>query len=166
MSIDDLIAEASIRQALARYCHGVDRGDRRMILSAYHPGAHDDHGGYRGTAEGFADYIIAKYDAAPEIGQHHVTNVLIQREGTVARVQSYFLALNPGRAETGGGHDLIAGRYLDDFELRDGDWRVAKRIVVLDVTRDTLAGKPWPTGTFASGARGTADPSVSFFSHG
>lgn len=160
-----LLAHEAIRQCLARYCHGVDRGDRDMILSAYHPGAHDDHGGYSGDAEGFAEYIIAKYDQAPSIGQHHVTNVVIDLRGEQAKVMSYFIAFNPGRVEMGG-HDLVGGRYLDDFELRETGWRIASRRVVIDVTRDQLAGDPWPSGLFAEGARHKDDPSVGFFGDG
>ncbi|MEI4927160.1 nuclear transport factor 2 family protein, partial [Klebsiella pneumoniae] len=85
-----------MRDTLARYCHGVDRGDREMIMSAYHRDGHDDHGGYKGDPAGFADYIIKKFDDAPEIGQHHITNVLIELDGDRAKVLSYFLALNPG----------------------------------------------------------------------
>jgi ketosteroid isomerase-like protein len=165
-TIEDLVAESEIRAVLARYCRGVDRGDRDLILSVYHDDAHDDHGNYNGDAIGFAEQIITKFDAAPEIGQHHVTNILIDLDGDIARVESYFLAINPGMPETGYGHDLVAGRYLDTFTRKNGEWRIQHRRVVMDVTRDAFAGEPWPAdklAVFPTGGRRENDPSSGFF---
>jgi ketosteroid isomerase-like protein len=161
--LERIAAELEIREVLARYCRAVDRGDRDGIAAVYHPDAHDDHGPFTGSPADFADYIVAKFDACPHVGQHHVTNVLVELDGDAARVESYFLALNPQAPEKGGGHDLVGGRYLDRFERRDGRWLIADRRVVLDVTRDALAGSAWPSGPFAAGARRGDDPSAGFF---
>lgn len=164
VQLRSLVAESAIRQALARYCRGVDRGDRAMLLSAYHPDATDDHGNFVGGPDDFATYIIEKFDATPRIGQHHVTNVYIELAGTTADVESYFIAFNAQPADGGGEHDLVTGRYLDRFEERDGEWRIAQRKVVLDVGRDALAGSPWQRlAAFATGARRSADPSAELF---
>lgn len=161
MTLERLAAREAIKDALGRYCHGVDRGDRDMILSAFHPDAHLDYGSIKGAPVEFADDIIKMFDDAP-VGQHHITNVLFEINGDRAQVISYFLALNPQGPKDSGGHDLVGGRYLDAFECRDGEWRIVDRIVVLDVTRDELAGTPWPSGSLAEGARHQDDPSVAF----
>lgn len=164
VQLHNLAAESAIRQALARYCRGVDRGDRAMLLSAYHPDAIDDHGNFVGGPDDFATYVIDKFDITPRIGQHHVTNVYAEIDGSTAHVESYFIAFNAQTTEGGGEHDLVTGRYLDRFEEREGDWRIAERKVVIDIGRDALAGAPWPRlDAFASGGRRDGDPAAAFF---
>jgi SnoaL-like domain len=57
---------------------------------------------------------------------------------------------------------LIAhSRYVDRFERRDGDWRIAHRVVVLDSARtDPLT--PWqgtsPITSMTFGRRDATDP--------
>jgi len=98
--------------------------------------------------------VIDKFANTPRIAQHHVTNVFAEEDGTTAHVESYFIAFNPQPVEGGGEHDLGAGRYLDRFERRGGEWRIADRKVVNDIGRDALAGAPWPRlDAFAAGAR-------------
>lgn len=164
VDLQEVAAQLAIRKTLTRYCRAVDRGDPEMLLAAYHPDAMDDHGNFVGGPADFATYIIDKFDNTPRVGQHHITNVFAEVDGATAHVESYFIAFNPQLAEFGGEHDLVTGRHLDRFELRDGEWRNADRKVVIDIGRDTLAGSPWPRlDAFAAGARHAADPSASFF---
>ena len=108
MNIDELLAREEITAVLYLYCRGVDRGNRDDLANVYHPDAHDEHGEYQGGPAGFADYIIDKFDRSPEIGQHHITNAIIELDlpHDRARVESYFLALNPGTPEAGGGIEI------------------------------------------------------------
>jgi ketosteroid isomerase-like protein len=164
IDITEIAAEHAIRRALARYCRGVDRGDREMLASAYWPDAHDDHGNFKGNPADFAKYISDRFDVTPRVGQHHITNVYFVVDGTTAHVESYFIAFNAQLPEAGGEHDLVTGRYLDRFEQRAGEWRIADRTVVVDIARDAIAGAAWPRlDAFALGGRGEADPSAAFF---
>ena len=46
------------------------------------------------------------------------------------------MAPHRGRGR-GSDHDSVAGlRYVDRFERRDGEWRIAKRQIVIDWQRD------------------------------
>ena len=45
--IKHLIDRQAILDCLTRYCRGMDRFDRALVLSAYHPDAIDDHGARR-----------------------------------------------------------------------------------------------------------------------
>jgi hypothetical protein len=72
--------------------------------------------------------------------------VLIDIDGNHARVESYALAHH--RRDTTPhkvGIDFVAGvRYVDDFEQRDGEWRISTRVVVVDWTRtDELSDRGW-----------------------
>lgn len=161
MDLEELSARLEIQQVLYRYCRGVDRGDSALIASVYHGDAVDQHGAWEGLGRAFAEYLVPKMDQAPRVGQHHITNALIEVRGGGAEVESYFIALHPEAEEA---HALVCGRYLDRFERRGGVWRIAHRCVVIDVSRSLGAAEPWPgAGAFPAGARREADPSASLF---
>jgi len=163
--VEDLAAHVAIHQVLMRYCRGVDRGDVELLRSVYHPGAIDRHGRFEGSGEAFASYLVGSMDAVGGVGQHHITNILIERHGDVAQVESYFLAAHPRPGDdTGPVLAFVGGRYLDRFERRERRWAIAERTVVFDWSRDALGGAPWAAASaFRAGARGSADPSAAWF---
>ena len=59
---------------LVRYCRGVDRLDRELVLSAYHPDAIDDHGAFVGTREEFVDWAFALHEKGQISTHHRLTN--------------------------------------------------------------------------------------------
>ncbi len=139
-------ARLAIRAAIDSYCRGVDRRDGALIKSAFHADAIDDHGPFVGNAHEFADWIVDRLSSMPVFGQHHVTNCLIVIDSeTEARAESYYLAYHPRRDEESGRVVLLqnGGRYLDLFEKRDGEWRIAKRKVTVDWSRAELPGEQW-----------------------
>jgi hypothetical protein len=155
-------AHIEIQQTLYRYCRAVDRGDEALLRSVYHPGAVDRHGAFQGTGEAFAAMLASSMDRAPRVGQHHITNILIELDGDTANVESYFLALHPlGDIASGeASHAPVAGRYLDRFEQRGGAWKIADRTVVLDWSATPVAWSPWAArADYPQGGRGEGDPS-------
>ena len=151
-----------IQQVLYRYCRAVDRGDEALLRSVYHAGAIDRHGAFQGTGEAFAAMLVSSMDRAPRVGQHHITNVLIEIDGDAADVESYFLALHPlGDPSSGDiSHVPVAGRYLDRFERRDGVWKIADRTVVLDWSAAPVTWSPWSAqADYPQGGRRHEDPS-------
>jgi ketosteroid isomerase-like protein len=162
-TLAELAAQMEIREVLYRLCRAIDRGDRDGMLSAFHPDASDAHG--PGGPAVVAEALVQKFDATPRMGQHHITNVLAHVSGEVASVESYFIIFNAQSSENGGEHDLVGGRYLDRFERRDQQWRIAQREIVVDVARSDLAGRnildalPFPIG-----ARRDDDRSAALFS--
>jgi hypothetical protein len=165
LDVEELIARTEIMDVLYRYCRAVDRGDVHELRLTYHPDGTDTHGSFDGLGTDFAPYIVDKMDAAELLGQHHITNAIIELDGDQARVESYFLAVQPYN-DADGRHllGLIGGRYLDVFARRAGRWAVARRTVVLDWSRAEIAGDDWP-GQLAyplAGRRGD-DPSAGFF---
>jgi len=87
---------------------------------------------------------------------------------TTAKVESYhiFVIADP----EGGNNDTIgSGRYLDRFEKRSDDWRIAKRTVLVDWWKDLPGTVDWKTGPFSMGyvprgLPGKDDPSYGHFS--
>lgn len=166
MTVDELLAREQIRDVLYRYCRGVDRGDAKLIASVYHADAIDEHGAFRGPGVEFAGYVVQAMDAVSIVGQHHLTNILIEVDGHRAAAESYFIALHPHQPEGEAAPILAAvgGRYLDRFECRDGVWKIAHRQVVLDWTQERLSGDAWAAEAhFPGGGRRENDPSAGLF---
>jgi hypothetical protein len=136
-----LRARQEIHDALLRYCWGIDRGDLDLVLSAFHEDARDNHSGVEeGAVERFTRTVV---QGASMRTSHQLGNVLIQVDDARASAQSYLTAWHQFEFE-GKIYDwVIAGRYLDRFELRHGQWRIAHRTVVYDLERfDEPGTKP------------------------
>lgn len=166
MDIESLSAHIEIRQALARYCRGADRGDRALIASAYHDDAEVRYGEFRGTALELAERIVGRTEHLPIVGQHHVTNVYAEVGEGRAHVESYFIVLRPAADQASGASVLIplGGRYLDQFERRDGEWKIAAREVVVDWMDDPMTKTLMEAEvSYRRGGRGAGDPAHDFF---
>jgi hypothetical protein len=143
---DELVDREAIRDCLARYCRGVDRFDADMLRSVYWPEAIDDHGIFEGTVEEFIAWSEPQLRAAGQF-VHMIGNSLIRIEGSTAKVETYFWAVltNPG----GSGRDLLhAGRYMDQFERRGDEWRIAARLVAIDWYQEQAGTADWSQGPF------------------
>lgn len=164
MTIEDILAHVEIKQVLATYCRGVDRHDRSLIKSVYHPDALDHHTIFDGLGTDFADFIVDRYEASGEFGQHNLTTIYIELHGDVANVESYFIVFH--NRPVNGQKALLStgGRYLDRFEKRDGAWRIADRLVMLEWSRRNLPGEPWErAAAFISVGGENEDPSYELF---
>jgi ketosteroid isomerase-like protein len=156
-TVESLLDREAIREAMARYCRGIDRLDTDLIKSAYHPDAFDDHGPFKGSRDEFVEWIVPFLRREYVTTSHHLTTQSIEVQGNVAYVETYAVVVQE-RHIGGDVLQLIANsRYVDRFERRDGDWRIAHRIVVTDSARtDTVA--PWQgTSPISSMTRGTRD---------
>lgn len=134
--VQALADREAIRDCLYRYCRGIDRGDEATLRSSYWPDATDRHGAYDGPVEGFIAGAMPRLRRNQRV--HQISNILIELHGDVAAVESSFLALQPDRDADGKPSEtLLAGRYVDRFEKRGSEWRVAARTVVYDWIRQT-----------------------------
>lgn len=134
-SIQELLDREAIRECIYRYCRGIDRCDEEALRSAYWEDATDQHGAYSGSAAGFIDQALIKLKRS-ERSVHIVSNLSISLRSNWAAVESYFQALQRDADSTGVQHEVfLAGRYVDRFEKRNGEWRIARRVVVYDWIR-------------------------------
>jgi hypothetical protein len=148
-----------IYDCIMRYCRGIDRLDREMLLSAYHPDAIDDHGStYVGGVEGFADAVLKLHETYQEFTQHHITNHRCELDGEVAHCESYYLFRCINRQAPW--YNFSSGRYIDRFEKRDGRWAIAERVCVVEA-RDELWGPNGNEGNdaYVPATRDRRDPS-------
>ncbi|MGI8927565.1 MAG: nuclear transport factor 2 family protein [Tepidiformaceae bacterium] len=159
MTVEELLAQQEIRDVLAAYCRAIDRMDAELLASVYHPDATDDHGAYKGLAAGFVDWvmpILARFDSTT----HFSGNSLIRVDGDVAHSESYTIAYHR-RDRSGGGKEdwILAVRYVDRFELRQGAWKIARRVCVFDWQRIDAVGEGSALGRdWAVGHRDRLDP--------
>lgn len=157
--VQALLDKQAIHEVLMRYCRGVDRLDEELVRTCYHRGAWDDHGAFKGDGWEFAAFCVEALGESFTITQHHVANELVELDGDKADVESYFTAYH--RSEKGGAVKLlvVGGRYIDRFELREGEWKIARRVTALDWTRVDDVEREWRGAAhYERGARGRADP--------
>ena len=130
--LERLVAEAEIRRVIARYCRGVDRMDLELVRSCYHPDAHDEHGSFSGTVDEYLEWVgalLAKYDAT----MHFVGNQLVEFDGAdAAWVETYGISVHRGPADRPHLNLSTGFRFVDRFERRAGEWRIADRVAVAD----------------------------------
>ena len=132
-----LLDKEDIREILYRYCRACDRADRALLESCYHPGAIEDHGAFFGDAADFAANLVTNSARLYQRVNHMVGTINIELDGDVAHVEAYVCAGGPLVAPAADGGTqvrVIYGRYIDRFEMRNGEWRIAQRIVVKDWT--------------------------------
>lgn len=164
MDLNEIKAHLEIRQVLYRYCRGVDRGDVELLKSVYHPDAIDHHGPFVGPGFEFAPWVVGEIGKLKLPEQHHITNVLIEVEGDVARVESAYLALHPEGPAENDTFVLVSGRYLDHFELRGEHWKIAERHVTIDSARPLYPADQWEgQAAFLQPAFDKNDPSYQLF---
>lgn len=135
--VQELKDRQEIYDCLTRYARGVDRLDREMVLSAYHPDAVDDHGKFVGTRDDFVEWAFPQHIKAQYATQHCLFNHRCEIEGAVAHTETYYMFV--GMNKSGKPCGLNGGRYVDRLEKRDGEWRIAARHCIRDWT---LTDKP------------------------
>jgi len=91
--LEELEARTAIEDCLKRFARAVDRQDWKAAREAYHDGAFDDHGFFKGPPDAFLAHI-AKLHEQQHHSMHFNTNVLIEFQSRErAFVETYVLVL-------------------------------------------------------------------------
>ncbi|WP_239806208.1 nuclear transport factor 2 family protein [Croceicoccus hydrothermalis] len=133
----EILARRQITDAAFRYTRGLDRIDRAMLLSAFHDDAWVDCGLMQGGPVAFADFALgflqSMHRTHHQLGQQHIA----MRGGNHASAETYFQAYHDIVDEAGHRRDLIiAGRYVDEYTCRNGEWKIAARTLITDWVTD------------------------------
>ncbi|KWF32816.1 hypothetical protein WL88_26125 [Burkholderia diffusa] len=165
-ALQRLVDKSEIHDVMCRYARSVDRGDWALLRSTYHPDAYDDHVGYKGTLEGLIEWLDQRF-AGVDNSVHFLGNCLVEfATSDLALVETYFTSRrlrHPVGEECNGlaADDMLCrqtwGRYIDRFERRNGEWRVAKRKVVLDAGFTSVAKGGAKGNAAAPGLRNLSD---------
>ena len=132
--LEALESRETIRNVLYRYCQAVDRGDLELMKSCYHEDSTDDHSFFSGNGFEFAEYVLPQLEML-EVSVHSLTNPMIDLMGDCANVQTQWSVIHRIKGVNGLTDLWHQGRYLDIFERRTGEWKIAKRVAVLDCER-------------------------------
>jgi len=153
-AVKALLDRQAIQDVLTRYCRGADRADVALIADAYHPDATEDHGGiYCGPAAAYVAQLAAILPRAGLIN-HMTTNVLIELDGDIARVESYILTFARMKKDGEKFDTLTLARAVDRFERRNGAWKIAARRLVWEWNHEMPFAETWGRGLIAP------DPSI------
>lgn len=159
-TLQALIDKQEIHDAMMRHIRGIDRCDEELMRSVYHEDARDHHGPRNQRAWDFVSWFIPESRRLSSFAMHTVTNITIELAGDVASSESYFVAYT-GRKEDGLEFvDAFGGRYVDDWERRDGKWGITVREVVHEWSRADAFGtrkSPLPAEEFVQGKRNRED---------
>jgi hypothetical protein len=135
-AIEILLNKQAITEVLYRYCRAMDRIDRDMTLSIWHPDGTCNYSSTEGVADMlFRDYLTGSTKARQGFANHshQITNILIELTGDRAASEAYFTA-SLQTVPTDGKvlEHLWRGRYLDRWSKRAGAWAIDHRQVVFD----------------------------------
>jgi len=155
-----LVAERAIHRVLCTYSRGVDRFDLELVRSCYWPDGTDDHGSYIGGVDGFIEFVapaLQRFDRT----NHFLGNILIDVDlpNGAARAETYAVAYHRFHDADGQEQDMVAGlRYVDRFERREGEWRIARRVCAFEWRRTDPVGQGSSfADTYTRGVRGSGD---------
>jgi ketosteroid isomerase-like protein len=166
MDTEDLkivAAKLAITEALTRYCRGIDRCDIDALKSSFWPDAVANYGQADQNAWEWGEATL-KALRTMERTQHAISNILIDvaASGDRATGETYCRAYHEVKTDGGVVELMVGGRYLDRFEKRGREWRIARRDYVMDFNQNGPSTSEWTTGIYAGlkrvGLRAPEDP--------
>ena len=126
-----LLDRREIRDCVHRYARGLDRHDDALLASAFHPDAIDNHGDFVGRRAEFVRWANHQVHEPLILHNHHITTHRAEIDGDVAHGETYVIFIL--RHKDGKTVRVGFGRYVDRFERRDGEWRIALRQIATDL---------------------------------
>jgi hypothetical protein len=120
-----------ILDCILRECRGRDRQDVAMTASCYWEDGIDEHGPIITRAPDYPARANAGHATYFSATSHNITNHTCEIEGDVAYCESYviggLLSLDQKNCK------IAPGRYIDQLERRNGEWRIVIRRTVIDM---------------------------------
>lgn len=147
--LQEMLDHHEIRQLLAAYCHGCDRGDEVEMASTYAADSWDDHGPRKMEGRRFSIETVEESLRTTKVVSHMLGQSLIKVDGDRAGSETYFVAtvIYPGRNGTADMFNQLGGRYVDTLVRENGQWRIKDRMCIREwsishpTERDWLAGR-------------------------
>ncbi len=165
-----LLERDRIRSRIIGLARGEDRRDAKLISASYWPDSVTDYGVFAGDFNEYLAWVVPGSPYLP-VTQHVLGQSVIELAGSQARVETQVTSYHRIKESEKNQRDtVIGGRYLDRFEQRDGEWRIAKRVMLYDWFHDFGAAIDWSQGVMGMPlsakhfiGSGADDHSVSFF---
>ena len=127
--LERLLARQDILDCLIRFSRGMDRFDRELFLSAFHPDAVIAAGEFVGDPVNLYNWARDLHEQGQSATHHNLLNHSCDIDGDTAHTETYYLFVGRNRDDT---NWLAGGRYIDRLERRDAVWRIALRTTVVE----------------------------------
>jgi hypothetical protein len=126
-----VVDRAAIRHCIERLARGEDRRDAELIRASWWPDATYDYGVQGGSFDEYLAWVVPGADAIKNT-QHVLGQTYTEPSGEAAKAETHVVSYH--RVDMGAGDQdtCIGGRYLDTMEKRDGQWRIADRVMLYD----------------------------------
>jgi len=141
-AIQSLLAKQAIYELSCQYMRGLDRHDQKLLQSLFFADAYCEYGFINSSASEFIDYAITALKGH-HANHHMIGNVLIELDGAEAFGEVYFNAYHKVKVDDAFEDILIAGRYLDRYEERDGVWKMTYRSERVDWSHSRPTNDPY-----------------------
>ena len=137
-AIDRVLSRQAIHDLLMAYARGVDRADVALLESIFHPDATVITGLIDGSGREFPQSIVEHVQTKLDRCFHAIANEWVEVYGDRAIGETYVIAITTAAGRDG----MIAGRYLNEFERREGVWKILSHTIVMDwsTTQPTCSG--------------------------
>jgi hypothetical protein len=122
--LEYLLHRQEILDCQTRFSRGMDRFDRELFLSAFHPDALIAAGPFVGGPVALYDWASKLHEHGQAATHHNLLNHTCDIDGDVAHTETYYLFVGRNRDET---NWIAGGRYIDRVERRNGVWKIALR---------------------------------------
>lgn len=161
-AVQELLEKEAIREVIVRCFRGSDREVHELAESCHPPEGNINLGIYNGPAR---DFFAGTADfRAPLLAVHHqIGQSNIELNGDAAVGETYCIATYVLPGEDGPTTTVLMTRYLDRFEKRDGEWKIADRLVAFDAQVNVPGGLPALAPEENWGRRDESDPSHELF---
>ena len=122
--LEALLDKQEIHERLTSFSRGMDRFDHASFSDAFWPDATIAAGPFVGTPQECWDWSVPMHEAGQLLTHHALLNCTIDIQGDTAHTETYYLFVARNRDESVW---QAGGRYVDRFERRMGEWRIAMR---------------------------------------
>ena len=134
--LQELLDKQAIQELIARYSRTLDWVDDAGQAGCYWPDAAIDYGFFKGTAADFVPVVMA-VERSTGRRWHLLSSLAVKlTSATTAEGECYGIALGFRREDEAEPYrgNMYGGRYLDQYEKRDGEWRISSRRYIMDWT--------------------------------
>lgn len=149
--LDVIESRQAITELLYAYARANDRADEALMRSLFWPESTHKHGKFEGKSSDFVGFAF-KIVSGLKYACHHISNVSIEVRGDRAFSECYYFAQHRRDRKDGTGEEdqFFQGRYLDDLERRNGEWKIIRRRGLSDYTSPAFPSETtyaqWPAG--------------------
>ena len=130
--LDAIESRSAMHELVSDYCHGFDKRDWPRFLAIWWPDANWDIGPPFGAFDGHDGIAHVTRSILWEAwlaSSHFTTNLVISHDGadkaTGISDVDCIGTTSDGQAQT------VSATYYDEFERRDGVWKIARRKVAM-----------------------------------